>query len=200
MSTTVEELRSRLRDPDQVVRAEDLGSAPSHRPLTVFETLPDGRCRTWIRFEGEAIRPREFATEADAVAEAEGRIFETAPQPGSVRHLDGPTPRTVEELKDAMAEIGADPDGVTRAEVVKDSPKIGGLAIFEQQDDGRMRVIAWDRREHASQLYDDESAAVADHFEKVRSGAGHFVTDLRVEQMRVRVRHYRELMAKAGRG
>lgn len=194
--TTVEELQARLRSPRSVVREQDLDPRDELSGTTVFRSLPDGRCETFVREEGIAVHSQVFDSEADAVAATAGRIFGTFPQPRSVRELRGPRPRTVEEVKDALAGLGRDPDTVTRAEVLRWSPQFEAVTVVETHDDGTVRTYLLERgREHDSREHPDEAAALAPLVERLEALSGTVATDLDVERMRARVERHRRLMA-----
>lgn len=198
---TVEELQASLRSPRSVVREQDLDPRDELSGTTVFRSLPDGRCRTWVREEGIEVHPQVFGSEEEAVAATAGRIFGTLPQPQSVRELQGPRPTTVEEVKDALAGLGRDPDTVTRAEVLRWSPQFEAVTVVETHDDGTVRTYLLERgREHDSRDHPDEAAAVVPLVERLERLSGTVATDLDVERMRARVERHRRLMsAHAGR-
>lgn len=197
--STVEELRLRLRTPGQVVREDEFDPDQQYDSMTVFRSLPDGRCETWLRTDDVEFHHQEFGSESEAVDEAAGRIFGTTPQPGSVRTLSGPPATTVEELKDAMAELGRDPDTVTRAEVLRDSPPIEGMTAVETRPDGTVRTCSLERgREHDIQEFADEAAAIAPLYARLTRSPEREVSDLDVERMRLRAARFRHLMATRG--
>jgi hypothetical protein len=191
----VEELAERLQSDRSVVRAEAFDPARELTGMTVFRALPDGRCESWLRERGVSYHHQVFGSEAEAVAEAEGRIFATTPQPASRRTPSGPPPRTVEELKDAMAALGCDPDEVTRAEVLRDSPKPDGMVVLERAGDGSVHTYSLERgRTSDDHNFADEAAAIAPLYDDLlRHYDGRTVTDLEVEKLQVRVQQFREL-------
>jgi hypothetical protein len=193
----VERLQQELRDGDlplrarEVVREEDLAETDPVNGMTVFATEADGRCRTWVWERGERILERTFASEDEAVA-----AWREQPA-GTPRSYDGPQPRTVEDLKDALAELGREPDDVTRAELLRDSPKPDGVRVLEQRSDGSVRVFVLERgQEHEEAAYPDEATAVADLAATLLAPSPRPVTDKQVARMRVHAAQHRRLLAR----
>jgi hypothetical protein len=197
----VERLQQDLREGDlpirarEVVREEDLATADPVNGMTVFRTLPDGRCATWVWERGERILERTFDSEELAVAAWRERPVATP------RAHEGAAPRTVEELKDALAEVGREPDDVARAEVLRDSPKPDGVRVLERQPDGTVRTYVLERgREADEATYPDEATAVAALADALLAGPPRPVTDKQVARMRVHAEQHRRLMAGLTRG
>lgn len=195
--TPVERLQQELREGEfplragEVVREEDLPQADPVNGMTVFGALPDGRCRTWVWERGERILERTFGSEEEAVA-----AWREQPE-GAVRSHEGPPPRTVEELKDALAELGREPDEVARAEVLRDSPKPDGVHVLEQRPDGTVRTFVLDRdREVDETTYDDEAAAVGALAATMLAPSSRPVTEKQVARMRVHATQHRRLLAR----
>ena len=193
----VERLQQELREGDfplrarEVVREEDLAEADPVNGMTVFRTRPDGRCVTWVWERGERILERTFASEDEAVAAWR------EPPGGAPRSHDGPPPRTVEDLKDALADLGRDPDDVTRAEVLLDSPKPDGLRVLEHRPDGAVRTFVLDRGHEVDEAtYRDEAEAVGALAEAMLAPSSRPVTEKQVARMRVHAEQHRRLLAR----
>jgi hypothetical protein len=193
----VEQLQQELREGGfplrarEVVREEDLSQVDPVNGMTVYRTLPDGRCRTWVWERGERILERTFGSEDEAVA-----AWREPPAP-TPRSYDGAPPRTVEDLKDALAELGREPDEVARAEVLRDSPKPDGVHVLEQRLDGTVRLFVLDRdREVDEASYPDEAEAVGVLAAAMLAPPTRPVTDKQVARMRVHAMQHRRLLAR----
>ncbi|MCW2794494.1 MAG: hypothetical protein JWO76_3592 [Nocardioides sp.] len=194
--TSVEELRDELRHSDlplrarEVAREEDLAGVDKVNGMTVFRTLPDGGCETWVWERGEQILTRSFQSESAAVDAWR------EPQPARPRTYDGPLPTTVEELKDALAATGREPDEVARAELLLEAPKPDGMVVVEKGTDGAVTTYTLDRgQEHDRQAHPDEAAAVAAVAAAMRLHEGRQATDKQVARMWVHADQHRRLVA-----
>jgi hypothetical protein len=116
-----------------------------------------------------------------------------------VRHHEGPLPTTVEYLKDALAEVGAAPDQVARAEVLHWAGAGDDVTIVVTHPDGSVRTCYRDRGEDHDVLeWPGEASAVAHLARDLQRYDGRTVPDLVVEPMRARAARHREVMRTHG--
>jgi hypothetical protein len=196
---SLRELQQRLRSPGAVAWETDLDPRSELSTTTVFQRLPDGRVATYVREWGVAVHRQTWESEEAAVTGVAGRLLGTRPDPRTPRAYVGPTPTNVEDLKDARAELGLDPDQVTRKELLHWAGAGDDVTIVETRDDGSVRTFRRERgQDRDPQDWPDEAAAVADLSWSLEHRNGRLATDLDVERMRARARRMREIMQTHG--